>query len=86
MSVNVFNDRIKLYNRDTQYQCFLYHCLNMGCRFKTCTNRAFVKHKAGVSCSYYNDWFFKMKKKGFNDYWHIIHKYFWDRVMDDIRK
>jgi hypothetical protein len=83
--MNVAGDRITWFKTSHYRLSVLYEC--KPCRFQTNTNASFCNHKTTARCSqYHGDWFVKMKKKGFNkNYYHIIHKYYWDKIMMNIR-
>ena len=83
---NFCHDKITYFISSHHRKNILWECVG-SCRFQCNTNANFVTHKASKKCSMYNGpWFQTCVKKGMKSYYHIRHKYFWDRVMDDIRK
>lgn len=83
--MDISKDKISRFTSSHHRLNMLYEC--RPCRFQTNTNATFILHKASKKCSQYNgNWFFKMKKKGYKDYYFIVHKFFWDKIMIDIRK
>ena len=83
MMMNISGDRITRFTSSHHRLNILYDCIP--CRFQTNSNAVFVTHKTKKICSqYHGDWFVKCKKKGYKNYYHIIHKYKWDQVMKSI--
>jgi hypothetical protein len=83
--MNISGDRITRFTSSHYRLNCLYECLP--CRFQTNNNASFLNHKTTKLCSqYHGDWFIKMKKKGFKDYYFIVWKYRWDKVMMNIQK
>jgi hypothetical protein len=84
--MNIENDRITRFKTSHHRLSILYECLG-SCRFQANSQATFLNHKVTKKCISFNgDWFFKMKKKGMKDYHHIIHRYYWDKIMMNIRK
>ena len=82
--MNVSGDRITRFKTSHYRDNYLYEC--KPCKFQTNTNASFLDHKASKICSmYHGDWFVKMKKRGMKNYYHIVHKYKWDKIMMNIR-
>jgi ribosomal protein L32 len=86
--MNLSNDRISKYISSTHHKPhYLWECLSPNCRFQSNCQAIFLEHKASKKCSMYNgDWFLKMKKKGFKNYYFIVWRYYWSQIMIDIRK
>jgi hypothetical protein len=83
--MNISNDRITKYIPSSYHKPhYLWECKS--CLYQSDCNSNFVNHKASKKCSMYNgNWFLKMKKKGYKNYYHIVHSFYWDKVMDGIR-
>jgi hypothetical protein len=83
--MNISGDRITRFTSSQHRFNILYDC--RPCFFQTNSNARFVNHKLSFRCSQsHGDWFVKCKKKGYKNYYHIIHKYYWDKIMMNIRK
>ena len=82
--MNISGDRITRFTSSHHRLNILYEC--KPCRFQTNNNASFLNHKTTRFCSqYHGDWFIRMKKKGFKDYYFIVWKYYWDKVMNDMK-
>jgi hypothetical protein len=83
--MNVAGDRITRFTSSHHKLNILYECLP--CRFQTNSNASFLNHKITRVCSqYHGNWFIKCKKHGMKNYYHIVHSYFWNKVMNNIQK
>jgi hypothetical protein len=83
--MDIKNDRITRFISSHHRLNCLYECLP--CRFQTNNNASFLNHKTTRICSMYNgDWFVRMKKKGYKNYYLIIHKFYWSQIMMNIQK
>jgi hypothetical protein len=79
VTMNISGDRIsQSYSSYNIYECRY-------CKF-TCNRQAiFIKHKQTKKCALYSgNWFLKTKKKGYKNYYHIVHSFYWNQVMDGI--
>ena len=82
--MDISGDKITRFKTSHNRLNILYECLGP-CRFQTNSNATFVNHKVTFRCCQYNgDWFLKCKKKGYKNYYQIVHKYYWDKVMKSI--
>lgn len=81
--MDISKDKITRFTSSHHRLNILYEC--RPCRFQTNTNATFINHKTTKNCvRYHGDWFVRCKKKGYKNYYHIIHKFYWDKVMDHI--
>jgi hypothetical protein len=83
--MNISFDRITAFKTSHHKVHYLWECLSPCCRFQGNCQASFLDHKASKKCSMYNgDWFLRMKKKGYKNYFQIIHSFYWREVMIDI--
>jgi hypothetical protein len=83
--MDISGDKITIFKSSHHREHRLYECLP--CRFQANNQATFLNHKITRICSkYHGDWFIKMKKKGYKNYFFIVWRYGWDKVMNDIRK
>ena len=83
--MDVSRDRITCFTSSYHKKNYLWECLP--CRFQTNSHAVFLNHKITRLCSQrHGDWFIKMKKRGYKDYYFIVWKYYWNKIMMNIRK
>lgn len=81
--MDLSGDKLTMFTSSHKRLYFLYEC--KPCRFETYRNSFFCGHKATLRCvQRHGDWFLKCKKKGYKNYHHIVHRYYWDKVMKSI--
>ena len=81
-SMNI-NDKIMRF-KSTQQKRYNYFFWCVPCRYQSNSNASFVLHKATKRCGGENNWFLKMKNKGHNNYFLIIHKYHYVSVIHEM--
>lgn len=83
--MDISKDKITRFTSSHHRLNILYEC--RPCRFQTNSNATFVLHKASKKCSqYHGDWFLKMKRKGYKDYYFIVWKYYLSLVTQELIK
>jgi hypothetical protein len=84
--MNIFsNDKISVFRSTHHRMNKLWECRT--CRFQTNTQANFLIHRSGKLCTAYHGTWFQIcvKKKKMKNYYHIRHRYIFDKVLDDIR-
>jgi len=81
--MNIDSDKLTTFKSPHRKVYVLYEC--KPCKFETYKNAFFCGHKATLRCvQRHGDWFLKCKKKGYKNYHHIVHAFYWNQVMKSI--
>ena len=80
-----FNEKITRFSSSQRNRfSWLFECYS--CRFQCNNNTLFLIHKSKKRCCGINNWFKKHLDLGYSDYFLVVHRYHFQKVIIDIGK